>query len=57
MSICVEQWLNTENHYPAMTGLAASVLCLMIFGAEGFLIPSMIVITVMLFVLRGRIDV
>ncbi|MBR1439449.1 MAG: AzlC family ABC transporter permease [Synergistaceae bacterium] len=57
VSICVEQWLNTECHYPAVTGLTASAVCLLMFGAEGFLIPAMTAITVILFVLRGRIDV
>ena len=56
VSICVEQWLNTERHYPALTGLISSVLCLVVVGAENFLIPSMIVITVILFILRGRIE-
>ena len=56
ITICVEQWLNTENHYPALTGLLASVLSLIIFGSENFLIPSMILITVMLFVLRKKIE-
>lgn len=55
VSICVEQWLKSENHYPAITGLTASVLCLVIFGAENFLIPAMITITVTLFLLKGRV--
>lgn len=57
VSICTEQWLNAENHYPALIGFTASILCLIIFGAGNFLIPSMIVVTVMLFAMRGRIDV
>ena len=56
VSICVEQWLNSERHIPALVGLIASVMCLMIFGADNFLIPSMVIITLMLFVLRGRIE-
>ena len=56
VTICVEQWLNSENHYPALIGFAASILCLLIFGADNFLIPSMILITSMLFLLRGRIE-
>ena len=56
VTICVEQWHNAENHFPALTGLIASVLCLLIFGAENFLIPSMILITVSLFALRGKIE-
>lgn len=57
VSICTEQWLNAENHYPALIGFSASILCLVIFGAGNFLIPSMISVTVMLFAMRGRIDV
>ena len=57
VSICAEQWLNTENHYPSVIGFTTSILCLMIFGAGNFLIPSMISITLMLFVMRGKIDV
>lgn len=56
VSICVEQWLNNENHIPALTGFIVSIMCLVIFGADNFLIPAMIIITVMLFVLRGRIE-
>ena len=56
VSICVEQWLNSENHIPALTGLIASVLCLMIFGADNFLIPAMILITVSLFAFRRKIE-
>ena len=56
VSICVEQWLSSENHYSALTGAIASVMCLLIFGADSFMIPSMIVIVLMLFVLRGKIE-
>ena len=56
VTICVEQWHNAENHFPALTGLIASVLCLLIFGSENFLIPSMVLITVSLFALRGKIE-
>ena len=56
VSICVDQWLSSENHYSALTGAVASVMCLVIFGAENFMIPSMIVIVLMLFVLRGKIE-
>ena len=35
-----------------MIGVGATVICLIIFGSENFLIPSMIVITLALAVLR-----
>ncbi len=48
VTVFVEQWLSTKNHLPALIGVIASVVCLMIFGREQFLIPSMIVISVVL---------
>ena len=56
VSICTEQWLSSEKHIPALTGILSSVVCLLIFGADSFLIPAMLVITVMLFALRRRIE-
>ena len=51
----VEQWLSAGSHLPALTGLLSTALCLVLFGPENFLIPSMILITVILSALRGRI--
>ncbi len=47
--IFVEQWEKTKQHLPAISGVVISVLCRMIFGASGFLIPSMIGITAAMF--------
>lgn len=52
ITVFVEQWRSTKNHIPALTGLAASVLCLIIFGSDSFLIPSMVLISFIL--LAGR---
>ncbi len=48
--IFVEQWESQKNHLPAITGVCASVICLLLFGSSDFLIPAMILITVLLFV-------
>lgn len=53
--IFVEQWEKTRQHLPALTGVFISIACRLIFGASGFLIPSMIGITAALFAERGRI--
>ena len=45
VTVFVEQWLTSKNHLPAILGLAASVACLVIFGADNFLLPTMITIT------------
>ena len=52
VTMFVEQWLTHKNHLPAIIGVASTVLCLVIFGSEIFLIPSMILIAVLLTVTR-----
>ena len=49
-----EQWLTTRDHLPALTGLLSTLVCLVIFGAERFLIPAMLLITLILTLVRGR---
>ena len=50
-----EQWITAGDHIPAVTGLLGTLLCLIIFGSEHFLIPAMLLITLILTLLRGRI--
>lgn len=50
-----EQWISERNHIPALAGLACSLLCLVIFGAEHFLIPAMLLITLTLTVAQRKI--
>ncbi len=52
-----EQWLTLSNHRPAVTGLFCTLLCRVIFGPERFLIPAMILITVVLSLFRGKREV
>ena len=49
-----ERWLTERNHLPALVGLGCSVACLAAFGPESFLIPTMVLITAVLTILRGR---
>ena len=48
VTVFVEQWLTTKNHLPAIAGLFCSIACLLIFGPDNFLIPTMISITIVL---------
>lgn len=52
VTVFIEQWLSTKDHVPALIGLAASVGCLLVFGAGNFLIPTMVCILAALTVLR-----
>ena len=46
--VFLEQWLTAEKHAPALIGVGVSVVSLLIFGADSFLIPAMIGIGVLL---------
>jgi len=56
ITVFVEQWKSTDNHIPALVGLACSVLCLLLFGRDGFLIPSMAAISGILILSRSRTE-
>ena len=57
VTVFVEQWLTSKNHLPALAGLFCSVACLVIFGPDGFLIPTMICITIVLSLCKNVMDV
>ena len=52
VTIFVEQWLSVRDHRPAITGVASTLLCLLLFGRDVFLIPSMVLIAVLLTISR-----
>ena len=52
VTVFVDQWLSSKKHGSALIGLAVSVLCLIIFGSESFLIPAMLGIAVLLCVYK-----
>lgn len=50
--IFIEQWEKNEQHLPAITGIVVSVIALLIFGPDSFLLPAMVGIAVCLFLER-----
>lgn len=50
ITIFVSQWFESDRHFSAVTGLAATTVCLLIFGKQSFLIPSMAIILVTLLI-------
>lgn len=54
--IFLDQWMKDKVHTPAAAGLVLTAGCLVIFGADHFMIPSMIVILAALTLLRGRLE-
>lgn len=48
LTVFLEQWLTTKRHGPAIIGVLVSIICLLVFGGEHFLIPTMLVIALLL---------
>lgn len=42
--IFLEQWMKETTHHSALLGLIISLLCLILFGGDNFIIPSMLMI-------------
>lgn len=56
VTVVIDQWRATKDHIPALCGFGVTTLCLLIFGAESFIIPSLIGITACLLLFRRRIE-
>ena len=56
VTVFVEQWLNSKEHRPAVIGLTSTAVCLMVFGRDNFLIPSMVIITAVLTSFRKALE-
>lgn len=54
--IFLEQWLKEKNHISSILGLVISAGCLILFGADQFIIPSMAAMLIILTLLRKVLD-
>lgn len=54
--IFIEQILTSDNYIPSIIGVVISIICLIIFGADNFLLPSMILIVISLLIFRNKIE-
>ena len=52
ISIFTDQWIKTKDHLPAILGVSLSAVSVLIFGADRFLMPAMLAITLALAVLK-----
>lgn len=50
--IFMEQWMKEKKKYTGLIGIAATGICLVLFGSSSFMIPAMITILVLLSVFR-----
>ena len=54
--IFLEQWLKEKEHSASLIGLAVSVLCLVVFGPDSFMVPTMVLIVGLLALLRKPLE-
>ena len=54
--IFLEQWLKEKKHYTAFIGVASSIACRLFFGADSFLVPTMICIVALLTAFKKPIE-
>ena len=54
--ILTEQWLSNKEHLSARLGVATTAVCLIVFGAEYFIIPALLLISAELMLLRKRLE-
>lgn len=54
--IFMNQWFSCRDHRPALVGLGASVLCLVVFPTDYFILPAMVLILMMLTFFRKKLD-
>ena len=57
VTVFLEQWLTAKQYAPAVIGVLSALTCLLLFGGDDFLIPTMLVITLLLCLLKeGKKD-
>lgn len=49
-----EQWITSRDHVPALAGFLGSLACLVLFGPDRFLIPAMVLITLVLSLVKRK---
>ena len=52
----LEQWFKDCSHVSALLGIALSLLCRILFGAQSFILPSMLAILAALTLLRRPLE-
>ena len=54
--IFLDQWRSGRGHLAAVAGVACTLACLLLFGAENFMIPSMASILLLLTLVRKPME-
>ena len=57
VTIFMNQWMKEKKKYTGLIGIGGSLLCLLLFGADAFMLPAMLVILLLLTVFRKPIEI
>ena len=55
-TVFLQQWIDSKCHIPAVLGVAATLICRLVFGRDYFLIPAMVIIVTVLLIMRKKIE-
>ena len=56
VTIFIDQWEKTRRHMPALAGLSVAIVTLAVFGANGFMLPALLITSAIL-VFAGQKEV
>ncbi|MDF2538090.1 MAG: azlC [Herbinix sp.] len=54
--ILINQWKATKNHLPALIGIGSAISCRLLFGADDFIIPAMLLILLSVTLIRTPLE-
>ncbi len=54
--IFIDYWRESINRIPALVGLVAAILCLLILGASNFILPALLISTLFLLFSRSKLE-
>lgn len=54
--IFLEQWMKEKNHVSSLIGLLVSTVCLICFGGDSFMIPTMLAILAILSIFKKKLE-
>ena len=54
--IFLEQWLKEENHISSLIGIITATVCLICFGSDSFMLPTMAIIILLLSLSKRKLE-
>lgn len=54
--IFVEQWLSSKTHLPSFIGIICGIFCLLVFGPDNFILPSLLLAVGLLTIFKPYIE-